>query len=142
VACILKGHSNRRAFYLVLLIGICLIQFALAQRTTWRAPANIITVMNTNDSGLGSLRQALADANDGDTIDFAVTGIIGLTSGELSVTKNVTISGPGAENLSVNGNAKSTAFHVAPGETVTISGLTIINGSAGSSGGIHKIMRR
>jgi hypothetical protein len=36
--------------------------------------ADTITVTNTNDSGPGSLRQALADANDGDTIDFAVTG--------------------------------------------------------------------
>jgi hypothetical protein len=102
------------------------------------AHANIITVTNANDSGPGSLRQALADANDGDTINFAVTGTIGLTSGELLVTKNITISGPSAENLAVNGNAKSTVFHVAPGETVTISGLTIINGyTTGFGGGIH-----
>jgi len=38
----------------------------------------------------------------------------------------------------VNGNAKSTVFHVAPGKTVTFSGLTIINGyTTGSGGGIH-----
>lgn len=47
--------------------------------------ANTITVTNTNDSGPGSLRQALADAGQGDAIDFAVTGTIGLTSGELLV---------------------------------------------------------
>jgi hypothetical protein len=46
---------------------------------------NTITVTNTNDGGPGSLRQARADANDGDTIDFAVTGTIELTSGELLV---------------------------------------------------------
>jgi hypothetical protein len=97
-------------------------------------PPSPITVTNTNDSGPGSLRQALVDANDGYIIDFAVTGTIGLTSGELLVTKNITISGPGAENLAVNGNANGTVFHVIPGETVTISGLTMINGS---SGGIH-----
>jgi len=95
-------------------------------------------VTNTNDSGPGSLRQALADANDGDTIEFAVTGTIGSTSGELLVGHSITISGPGAENLAVNGNAKSTVFHIASGETVTISGLTIINGYiSGSGGGIH-----
>ena len=49
--------------------------------------ATTITVTNTNDSGPGSLRQALANANDGDTINFAVTGTIGLTSGELLVDK-------------------------------------------------------
>src|SRR6266496_4176457 len=32
-----------------------------------------ITVTNANDSGTGSLRQALANANDGDTIDFSIT---------------------------------------------------------------------
>jgi hypothetical protein len=101
------------------------------------AHANTITVTNANDSGPGSLRQALIDANDGDTIEFAVTGTIALTSGELLVAKNITISGPGAENLAVNGNAKSTVFHIVPGETVTISGLTITNGSAGSGGGVH-----
>ena len=53
------------------------------------AGAIIITVTNTNDSGPGSLRQALADANDGDTIEFAVTGTIGLTSGELMVNRSV-----------------------------------------------------
>ena len=74
---------------MVLSIGVCLIPFARAQRTTAKGnrPANVITVTNTNDSGFGSLRQALADANNGDTINFAVTGTIGLTSGELLVTR-------------------------------------------------------
>ena len=94
------------------------------------APTNIITVTNTNDSGLGSLRQALVDANDGDTITFAVTGTIGLTSGELLVNKSITISGPGADNLAVDGNAKSRVFHIDFAQTVTISGLTITGGSA------------
>jgi uncharacterized delta-60 repeat protein len=98
----------------------------------------IITVTNTNDSGPGSLRQALADANDNATIDFAVTGTIGLTSGELLVDQSITISGPGAENLTIDGNAKSRVFHIAPSETVTISGLTITNGyTTGFGGGFH-----
>ena len=59
------------------------------------------------------------------TIDFAITGTIGLTSGELLVNKVLTISGPGAENLAVNGKAKNTRLSHARGETVTISGLTI-----------------
>src|SRR5438552_17389760 len=90
--------------------------------------ANIITVTNTNDSGAGSLRQALSDANDGDTIEFAVTGTIGLTTGELLVDKSITISGPGANNLAIDGNAKNRVFHVTGGN-VTISGLTITNGN-------------
>ena len=95
------------------------------------------TVTNANDSGAGSLRQALADANDGDTIDFSITtpATITLTSGVLEVNKNVTISGPGADQLSVNGNHTTRVFHIATGKTVTIAGLTITNGS-GHGGGI------
>jgi hypothetical protein len=90
--------------------------------------AATITVTNTNDSGPGSLRQALTEVNDGDTITFAVTGTIGLTSGELLVSTSIIISGPGAANLAVNGNAKSRVFYIGAGRTVTISGLTIRNG--------------
>jgi hypothetical protein len=95
-----------------------------------------ITVMNTNDSGAGSLRQALADANDGDTINFdvAVTGTITLTSGQLLVNDNVTVSGPGANVLAVSGNAASRVFVINPGKTVAISGLTIMNGRDGFAG--------
>ena len=122
---------------MLLLLVACAIPFALAQRTTAKGnrPATTITVTNGNDSGPGSLRQALADVNDGDTINFAVTGAIGLTSGELLVTKSITISGPGAESLAVNGNAKSRVFHIASGQTVNISGLTITNGHVSDSGG-------
>jgi hypothetical protein len=56
LACVVKEHRSRGAFYLVLLVGICLIRFALAQGIARRAPANTITVTNTNDSGPGSLR--------------------------------------------------------------------------------------
>ena len=103
------------------------------------ASADIITVTNTNDNGPGSLRQALADANDGDTIEFAVTGTIGLTSGELVVDKSLTISGPGADSLAVNGSAKSRVFYVGPDAVLTISQLSITNGNATTDfgGGIY-----
>jgi hypothetical protein len=97
--------------------------------------AAAITVTNTNDSGSGSLRQALANANDGDTINFAVTGTIALTSGELLADKNVTISGPGTATLAVDGNFTSRVFHVGSGKTVSISGLTLTNGSVGFENG-------
>ena len=115
--------------------------FALAQRTTRRAPANIITVTNTNDSGPGSLRQALVDANDGDTIEFAVTGTIPLTSGELVIDQNITISGPGSNSLTVRPSSGSffRVFDVMPSHSITIQGITISSGYAGSGqgGGIY-----
>ena len=99
--------------------------------------AATITVMNTSDSGAGSLRQAIADANDGDTIDATgISGTIKLTSGHLVVDKSVTINGPGAANLAVDGNGVSRVFYIGSGRTVTIAGLTITNGNGfGSSGG-------
>ena len=98
--------------------------------------AATITVTNTNDSGPGSLRQALANANNGDTINFAVTGTISLFSGELVIGKNVTIAGPGANQLSIDGGQELGSpytFAVVSGKTVTISGLTI----TGDGGGIR-----
>ena len=95
------------------------------------ALADIIVVTNSNDSGPGSLRQALADVNDGDTITFVVTGTIGLTSGELFVNNNVTISGPGANMLTITRNSAThfRIFHILQ-HTVTIEGLSITNGLA------------
>src|SRR5206468_3717950 len=80
-----------------------------------------------------SLRQAIADANENDTIDFSVSGTITLTTGHLEVRKNLTISGPGAANLAVNGNGSSRVFFINSifvSKIVSISGLTITNGSA------------
>src|SRR5438094_252851 len=99
--------------------------------------ATIIPVTNTNDSGPGSLRQALAIANNGDTIDATgISGVISLISGELLVDKSVTINGAGADVLAIDGNTVSRVFQIRfPGETVAISGFTIRNGHAGNAGG-------
>src|SRR5215468_9889474 len=96
--------------------------------STSAASADTITVTNTNDSGPGSLRDALAIANDGDTIDATgVSGTILLTSGELQINHNVTINGPGAASLAVNGNATFRVFENFASD-VTISGFTVTNG--------------
>ncbi len=104
------------------------------------AGAATITVANTNDSGAGSLRQALADANPGDTIDLAgLTGTITLTSGQLDIEDPVTITGPGASALTISGNGASHVFSMytdLSGGTVTISGLTITGGNAEQGGGV------
>jgi dockerin type I repeat protein len=99
--------------------------------------ASLIIVTNNNNAGAGSLRQALIGVSDGQTIFFApaVTGTITLSSGELLVNKNVVITGPGANVLSVSGNNVSRVFHIAAGKTVTISDLTIENGNASGQGG-------
>src|ERR1700757_3632741 len=92
-----------------------------------QARAATITVTNTNDSGSGSLRQALVDANDGDTITFAVSGTITLTNGGLPINKNITVSGPGADQLSIDGNQAILVLGVFYGNAATISGVTVRN---------------
>jgi hypothetical protein len=93
-------------------------------------------VTNCDDSGAGSLRQAVADATSGDTIDFALScSIITLTSGDIEMSSNLTINGPGESVLAVSGNDASRVFQVDNGATVSIGGLTIEDGSATNEGG-------
>ena len=105
------------------------------------ARAATITVINTNNSGAGSLRQAISDAVSGDTIDFNLSGCpcaISLTSAELLIDrKNIIINGPGANQLTVSGNSARRVFRIRGINPpfVTISGLTIANGTTTENGG-------
>ena len=118
-------------------INAATICLTLACTLTISAHATTIIVSNSNDNGPGSLRQALVDANDGDTIDATgISGVITLTTGQLLVDKSVTINGAGAGVLAVDGNITSRVFQTATGETVSIFGLTIRNGQGAFGGGI------
>src|SRR5882672_7952114 len=101
------------------------------------AAAATLTVTNTNDSGAGSLRQAIANASTGDTINFLVSGTILLSSGELVLTNNLVVNGPGATNLAVSGNNSNRVFEIGPNASVVISGLTVANGRSTNGGGIY-----
>src|SRR5262245_22008948 len=101
--------------------------------------ATIPVTSTADDGGAGTLRAALARAVNGDTIDATgVSGTVLLASGELVVSNNVVIHGPGPANLTVAANHLSRVFIITPGHTVTMVGLTITQGSAtgGSGGGI------
>lgn len=97
--------------------------------------AATITVTNNSNSGAGSLRQALIDANNGDTINFSISGVITVTS-SLDISKDLVIQGPGADVLAIDGNATTKIFmdgsYVL--NTVEISGLEIRNGASGAYG--------
>ncbi len=104
-----------------------------------RIVPSTLTVLNNFDSGVGSLRDTIAAATSGDTIDFASAlknKTITLTSGELAVTKSLDIEGLGAKNLTISGNHTSRVFDISGGVSVTIAGLTIADGLAvGDLGG-------
>src|SRR5206468_12451354 len=69
-----------------------------------------LTVLNNLDSGAGSLRAEITAAHNSDTIVFA-SGLNGqtitLTSGEVLISHNVTIAGPGAGPLTVTVSGKN-----------------------------------
>jgi len=109
------------------------------------AAAATFQVINLSDSGPGSLRQAVLDANAAagpDEVIFApgLTGTITLTSGGLVIRDSVIIQGPGAHVLAVSGGGSSQIFAivnslVATPIDVTLSGLTLVSGVAVGNGG-------
>jgi predicted outer membrane repeat protein len=117
--------------------------------------AATVTVGITNDSGYDnigrlSLRQAIINAQPGDTIVFSIpttdpgydpstsTWTITLFTGELFIYTDLTIDGGGQKitvrRSTVSGTPAFRIFNIASG-TVTLSGLTIADGSAGAPGG-------
>ena len=106
-----------------------LLSQGVAQGTT-------LVVTNLNDSGPGSLRQAIADADASDTIEFSIAGTIILASGELVIDKNLDIIGPVAAQVSISGNSADRVFNILSG-SVAISGVIIRDGSSAEGGGIR-----
>ncbi len=89
------------------------------------ASADTLTVTNTNDAGAGSLRQAIVDVMPGGTI-MVPSGSYTIASGELAISKSLTISGAGAASTIISNAGSSRVFHTSgPGNTIMISGVTI-----------------
>lgn len=110
------------------------------------AQAADFTVSNLNDSGPGSLRQAILDANGATGADrvlfqSGLSGTITLTSGEITIDHDVQVLGPGPGQLTISGNAASRIFYMSPLpnpiEAVAISGLTLAKGAATTGGAIR-----
>jgi Ca2+-binding RTX toxin-like protein len=101
---------------------------------------NSLHVLNTDDSGPGSLRQSIADAGAGDTVDLTnITGTIVLLS-PLTLTQEVTVLGSGRNSLTLSGNDLTSIFIIGDETTdadVTITDLTLADGVAEHGGAIY-----
>ena len=107
------------------------------------AHAATFTVTNLNDSGAGSLREAIGDTNafaGADTITFSASGTITLftTLPTVTDTGGLTIDGTG-QTLIISGNNAVRVMEVGFSTSLTLNNLTIVNGSAPGDhgGGIH-----
>jgi hypothetical protein len=99
-----------------------------------------LVVTETTDTGMAAeLRGEIAAAASGDTITFA-DNLAGQTitldpaKGQLELSKDLTIRGLGADQLTISGNDLTRVFWIDHGATDTITGLTIANGSSDIGG--------
>src|SRR5262249_49051404 len=99
----------------------------------------------TRGDGKTSLREAVIASNTSIAVDnitfdptvFATPQTIKLLTGEMAITDSVNITGPGANLVTIDANASSRHFNVnGPGVLqVTLSGMTLTNGSVTGAGG-------
>lgn len=107
------------------------------------ATAATFTVTTLADSGAGSLRNAIAQANAttaADTIVFqnGLAGTISLLTGELVITQNIAINGPGADRITLDGRGASRVFRfdnpTGEARSWSLSGLSVTGGLVNQSG--------
>ena len=108
--------------------------------STATIPANDLVVTNTNNSGDGSLRQAISNANafaGDDTITFNVNNATILLSSEINLTSNMTIDGSG-NSITLSGGNTTRIFNLTGSPTVALIDLTFTSGhpSSGNGGAI------
>ena len=112
------------------------VTLAMALLTPLPVLADTIMVTNEQDSGAGSLRQALLTASPLDSIRFAPTvKVISLTSGALNITKNTYILGSDSNKITINGNQNGRVFKISGANEVVLSNLIIADGKDANLGG-------
>jgi predicted outer membrane repeat protein len=149
----ISSHTTTLAIRLSVLLALIISLLAVRKP----ARSSSLEVTNTYNSGTGSLRQAITDANispGADTITFnaalngtpiVLSGAAGENanaSGDLDILNSgdLNIVGNGASNTIIDGGSIDRVFHVCPAggctNTVSLTGMTIRNGDAlGTSGG-------
>lgn len=95
-------------------------------------------VVNTNDSGPGSLRQAIADASPGNTITFdpSLAGQTITLISQINLDKSLAIDGSNLNpSIEISGNLTSRIFYIASNSTVELRSLVLKDGRNDSGGG-------
>ena len=80
------------------------------------------------------LRCNAMKSSNGGTITITANGTISLAAGQFTLAKDITIAGPGADQLTIDAHSGSRLFTVNAGVTAELSGLTLTNGSGAIAG--------
>jgi predicted outer membrane repeat protein len=115
---------------------LCLVAGALSCVSS---SAATLTVTSTLDNGAGSLRATISSAAPGDVIHFDpfLNGQVILLASQLTTTRELTIEGPGADQITISGgNRTRIIFASAP---LTLVGVTLKSGLG--DGGALLVMR-
>ncbi|WP_371917920.1 Ig-like domain-containing protein [Pseudomonas sp. B26(2017)] len=96
------------------------------------------TATNNANTGVGSLRAAIASAQNGDIVTFSSGMTVQLTS-ELLINKNITVDGDlnndGVADVTLDGQYRTRVVEITSGSTVTLDGLVITRGLVSGNGG-------
>jgi len=145
--CALSLRGGNTLLPAALVFFICLIASVQSSRAAIRTVDNISDTAGltacTAAAGDCSLRGAISGAAAGDTINFVTvfsvaTQTISLSNGHITIDKNLTVTGPGANLLIVQSTGATSAtrriFNLTTG-TISISGMTISGGNVTGDGG-------
>ena len=123
--------------FLQILSALAILSLLLVGAPPPAAHASTIWTVESTEDGADNasncpgvncrLRDAIMASVSGDTINFSVTGTITL-QGPLVIDSNLSISGPGAGLLTVDGNSLGRIFTASGSTVVSISGLTLTHG--------------
>lgn len=119
----------RRLLSVMQFCGLLVLNVALLCKSTdCSAATNAVTTLD--DSGPGSLRGVIESSLPGDTIVFAATGTVYLIRGELLLSRDVTIAGPGNSAVTIDAVGNNRIFNVDPGVNAWIRDLALRGGKA------------
>ncbi len=123
--------TDYRKGALVAAIAATLGAGAAAPTSSLAHPQGAIVVTTCADSGPGSLRDAVQGDVSGIPIDLTQLSCstITLTSGAIIALRSLTLTGPGSENLAIDGgHGGAVLVEGAAHATLSIAGMTIRNG--------------
>src|SRR4051794_22047241 len=126
---------NRRRRLLLPVVGCAL---ALGFFAPAASAAPVTYVLNSDNVGLGSLRDAIAAVDSGGEVLFNNPDADPVLTGQILINKDVTITGLGAGTTTISGGSQNRVFELAAGVTVTVRDLEITGGNApdGATGAI------